>query len=137
MDAAPPKPAEPSDPHEDLEISKLPRATRPYNPKEDRGNRRGVFSPEQLERALAWLNEKWTQKDCPFHGPTNWDLRAAPGEVATVDGSDLTPGAAVYPFLMATCTICGYTVLVNALIAGVVRAQPPDEAAGQAPDKDE
>jgi hypothetical protein len=87
--------------------------------------------PEQLQRALDWLNDKWTNKDCPFHGATNWGLNVALVEVRTLDPNLDPGGSAAYPLVMATCATCGFTVFLNAAKAGVVAPLLPDPVAGE------
>lgn len=81
----------------------------------------GLLTDAERERASAWLEKTWRTWACPFSGHTDWDL----GETI-VQPQKHIPGAAmvigggpVYPLLLLTCLGCGYTIFVNALLAGV------------------
>ena len=93
-----------------------------------------VLTPEEMAKARAWVKARWTNGDCPFHGPTNWvlgDTMASPNSYAP--SGQVSAGGKVYPLIVFTCSICGYTVFVNGLIAGIVpvtEAMPPLETGG-------
>lgn len=68
-------------------------------------------------------------KICPFHGPTNWTV----GDMIMTlpfTGGGVTLGGPTYPLIPVTCGQCGYTVLINAIVAGIVAnpATPVAEA---------
>jgi hypothetical protein len=92
----------------------------------------GLLSQEQQQAAQAWLQEHWTIAICPFHGPTNWSIGATlVGTVTFANGGIVMGGGPLYPLLPVTCSVCGYTVFINALIAGLVsRPEPPTDPAG-------
>jgi hypothetical protein len=50
-------------------------------------------------------------------------------------GGGLVVGGPVYPFLVVTCSQCGYTVFVNALKAGILK--PPQGAVSPDPTQEE
>lgn len=88
----------------------------------------GSFTPEQWQKAVDWVNQHWTRNECPFHGPTKWQLEPTIGEVRAFTGGGLMVGggAGVFPLLVLTCSVCGYAVFLNALVAGIVlRPAPP------------
>jgi predicted nucleic-acid-binding Zn-ribbon protein len=83
------------------------------------------MTPKESQAALAWLNERWTIKVCPFHGPTNWEVGEVMIQTLPYIGGGVSIGGPTYPLLVVTCSQCGYTVLVNAIKAGIVEAPPP------------
>jgi hypothetical protein len=96
----------------------------------------GNLSPAESQTALTWLNIHWQNQACPFHGPTKWEV----GQVIMTlpySGGGVSLGGPTYPLLVVTCTQCGHTVLVNAIVAGVVPRpeQParPEEQPQQTP----
>jgi hypothetical protein len=86
------------------------------------------MTTEERERALAWVNRHWTNKACPFHGPTHWRVDETLAEVRTFGRGALIVGGGVYPLVVVTCSICGYAVFVNALVAGVLQPEPEGHA---------
>ena len=75
---------------------------------------------EDIQKAIAWIDEHWTgQKACPICENTRWGVADLIGEVqmTTLNG-DLTGKA--YPLVIVTCQTCGYTVLLNALVIGLI-----------------
>src|SRR5437867_769361 len=91
----------------------------------------GNLNAEESRIALAWLNRQWTNQTCPFHGPTKWEV----GQVIMTlpySGGGVIVGGPTYPLLVVTCVNCGYTVLVNAIVAGVV-PRPPQTVQPEVP----
>jgi hypothetical protein len=79
----------------------------------------GKLNPQESEAAIAWLQERWTIKICPFHGPTNWSI----GDMIMTlpfSGGGVNIGGPTYPLIPVICSQCGYTVLINAIVAGIV-----------------
>lgn len=70
------------------------------------------------EQAQRWLTQTWkTPKDCAICRNTNWVV----SEAVTV----VPYGAAGrhVPLFAVTCGTCGYTLLFNALVAGLTGEQ--------------
>jgi hypothetical protein len=86
----------------------------------------GELDALEREKAERWLQEKWPISACPFHGPTVWQIGNL---VQTIpySGGDFNLGGPTYPLLSVICMTCGYTVFVNAVIAGVVSSSSPSE----------
>jgi predicted nucleic-acid-binding Zn-ribbon protein len=88
----------------------------------------GKLSPEEGDIFVKWLERYWLTRDCPFHGHTRWEI----GDMVQLTpyaAGTLVVNAPVYPVIVVTCTQCGYTVLVNAKLSGVLPvfpAAPPD-----------
>jgi hypothetical protein len=79
----------------------------------------------QRQRAIAWLNSHWTRdQTCPIDGRNNWTVSDVI-ELRPFAGGGLVVGASVYPMFQVICTTCGYTLLFNAAISGVVEQPPP------------
>jgi hypothetical protein len=89
----------------------------------------GALTEEQIDRAMSWLAEKWTESDCPWHGTTTWQLGDVFGQVDSWAPIGANPGSrrVTYPVVVLTCVQCGYTVLVNALRIGLVVPPPEPE----------
>jgi hypothetical protein len=86
------------------------------------------MSPEQAAKALAWLEENWTQKrECPVCGSDNWHVAehfVAPPLLGAHGGYWF--GGPAYPHMLVTSTKCGYAMFVNAIIAGVFEVPKAD-----------
>lgn len=81
------------------------------------------MSEDQRERAIAWLNSKWTASHvCPACGTDAWSIQSAMHEMRAFNGGDLIIGgdSSLYPAIVVMCSNCGYTHLFNAVISGVV-----------------
>lgn len=76
---------------------------------------------ELFERAQAWLNEKWPDEKCPMCGVKNWEV-ADLVELRPYSGTSSFVLGGVHPLLPVVCTNCGNTVLVNAVVAGLLGA---------------
>lgn len=78
---------------------------------------------EDIQKAIAWIDEHWKgQKTCPLCANTRWGVADLVGEVqmTTLTG-DLTGQA--YPLVIVTCQTCGYTLLLNALVIGLIEGR--------------
>lgn len=77
--------------------------------------RYGVILPEDwMERAIAWLTQKWGTRPCPYCGDPNWNVGAKLLEGRTWGEEG------VIPMLQVTCSNCGQTVSVDATVAGLI-----------------
>jgi len=80
------------------------------------------FSKEQADRVMAFIKSKWSPTfSCPCCGSKDW--QATPKlfqvtEYVKSSGIALRAGS-VFPVIPVMCTNCGYTLLINALIAGI------------------
>ena len=99
----------------------------------------GVLSAEDKQKALQWLNSKWTYTPCPFHPatPTTWEIGDVVIRTLPFSEAGVVLGGSTYPLLVVTCSVCGYSVLVNAIKAGIVTAaaNPPTPQVTPEPNK--
>ncbi|MCM6761407.1 zinc ribbon domain-containing protein [Rathayibacter sp. ZW T2_19] len=78
------------------------------------------------EAALAWMSENWTQsKNCPICGTNDWEVGPVV-EMREFQDGGMFLGAPLVPVFTVQCTKCGYVMLINALVSGVVTQ--PEEA---------
>jgi|GEM_PF-591601 len=70
------------------------------------------------EKIVEWLNRQWQgPKICPICRNNNWHIIENPVELREFHGGTLVVGGPVYPLISVTCSICGYTLLFNAIVA--------------------
>lgn len=84
-----------------------------------------ALTPEEIAIAQKWLKEKWGEdRSCPMCNHPNWIL----GAVARllIDKRVSASSTRGYPLLPVICVRCGYTALVNAILAGLQKAEDPE-----------
>ncbi len=75
---------------------------------------------ERLEAFNNWLQKnRFTLPNCPISKKANWSLAEHTVEFRPYTGGGLVVGGSVYPALMLICNDCGYTMFINAAIAGL------------------
>lgn len=75
---------------------------------------------EDIQKAIAWIDEHWTgQKTCPICLNTRWGVADTVGDVQMM-GLNKEPTDRTYPLVILTCQTCGYTVLFNATVIGLM-----------------
>jgi hypothetical protein len=81
---------------------------------------------EQIVKAIIWLEQKWTEaRRCPYCGNPHWEV-GTPVEITLGNPMFGTPiQSPMSPMFPVMCTNCGNTVFINAILAGVVPAPPP------------
>jgi hypothetical protein len=87
----------------------------------------------QTQRRLQrFIDTKWKHGACPVCESDSWQVGGDIGELPTSDmyATDLVAAGSVYPLYPIFCTTCGYTLLFNAHIAGLVGPEQPQ--AGEA-----
>lgn len=83
----------------------------------ERLRRRALEDPENIHRAIEWLSQKWGSRPCPYCGDFAWQV-GTPLEIRLADDELMSPA---FPVM---CGNCGNTVLINAVVAGLV---PPEK----------
>jgi hypothetical protein len=91
----------------------------------------GEFTPEELTQIQEWIAAHWTRSECPFHGPTRWQLGKLPAEAPS--GATLDGRGQAYPLIAIICRTCGYTVFLNSVIVGVKKAGTQTESEAPRP----
>jgi ribosomal protein S27AE len=75
----------------------------------------------QRTRLVQHLEQKWTNKNCTMCGESAWNVPEEIYELREFHGGGLVVGPVpIVPVLPVTCSNCGNTVLINAIVAGVV-----------------
>ncbi len=77
----------------------------------------------KLEKALWWIEENWVgEKSCAICGNSGWFMGEAIGEMRQMNqGSRWIPNSGpAYPLIVLSCKNCGYTLLFNAIVLGLM-----------------
>lgn len=73
------------------------------------------------EEFLKHLREKWKGRPCPLCGVGNWNVSDSVYELREFHDGNLVLGSGpILPVVPVTCSNCGNTVLVNALLSKAV-----------------
>lgn len=81
------------------------------------------------EKLIQFLNEKWGGRPCPMCSKGPWEVQGKIFQLNEFSQGNLVLGGPILPVVPVSCTNCGYTVLVNALLTGVLEkpASPPEK----------
>ncbi len=80
----------------------------------------GKLSDAERQLVEEWMKKHWKSWVCPFSGDTDWELGFYVAEVRAFTGGGLNVGGPIYPYVVATCKDCGYTVLISAMKIGIL-----------------
>jgi len=75
-----------------------------------------------VDRFNSWLRRnRFTLPSCPISHRENWSVAEHVVEFRQYQGGFSSAGVgSVYPAVMIICDDCGYTMFINAAIAGLV-----------------
>ena len=77
-----------------------------------------------VKKVNAWLDEHWKGKRaCPVCDNNQWGLGGEIAEIRTFHGGAVLGAGGVYPLISVNCETCGYTMLFNALVVGLLEGQ--------------
>ena len=76
---------------------------------------------KQRDKLVKFLQEKWKPPaSCTVCRSNTWDVSKEIYELREFQGGGLVVGPGpIVPVVPVTCTTCGNTVLLNALVAGI------------------
>jgi predicted RNA-binding Zn-ribbon protein involved in translation (DUF1610 family) len=74
---------------------------------------------------LTHLRQKWANRPCPMCGGGPWNVQNSTFQLLEFTEGGLTIGGPVVPVVPVVCMNCGNTVLVNAIVSGLVSAATP------------
>ncbi len=72
------------------------------------------------KKVISFLSEKWGNRDCPMCGKGPWEVQDKAFQLSEFHQGNLVIGGPLIPVIPVTCTNCGNTVLVNAIISGAI-----------------
>lgn len=76
------------------------------------------------KKFIEYLQGKWGERKCPMCGGGPWTVQDTTFQLIMFYEGGLAVGGPVLPVVPVVCTNCGHTVLVNAIISGVVQQIP-------------
>jgi hypothetical protein len=89
-----------------------------------------ALTQDQRDRLVGFMNHRLrAAMPCQLCGtPGPWTVSDNIWEVREFSSGGLKVGGPIYPVLAVTCTTCGNTLFVNAIVAGVLVPQDHVEA---------
>ena len=76
------------------------------------------------KKVIQFLTEKWGDKACPMCGKGPFQVQEKAFQLSEFHRGNLVVGGPLIPVIPVTCTNCGHTVLVNAIISGAIPPEP-------------
>jgi len=87
-------------------------------------DRRKVMDKANGQEIIEFLNNKWHGARCPLCGEGKWNVTDKVFELREFNGGNFVlggPNSAITPIIPITCENCGNTVLINALVTGLLK----------------
>lgn len=81
-------------------------------------------------KVIKFLSEKWRNRPCPVCGISAWSVQDSTYELREFNQGNMVLGGPLIPVVPVICSNCGNTILVNAILAGVVPPEVPSGAGG-------
>lgn len=78
----------------------------------------------ETEKMVKFLSLKWQNRACPMCGSGPWNVQNKTFQLMEFHQGNLVIGGQLIPVVPVSCGNCGHTILVNAIIAGVVMPAP-------------
>lgn len=77
------------------------------------------------QKLINHLRQKWSSRPCPMCGGGPWSVQDSTYQLMEFQEGSLAIGGPIVPVIPVICGNCGHTVLVNAIVSGVVPPSPP------------
>jgi hypothetical protein len=74
-------------------------------------------------KVIEHLRAKWAGRPCPMCGVNSWSVQDSTYQLLEFNQGTLVVGGPVIPIVPVVCNNCGNTILVNAIIAGLLPTQ--------------
>ncbi|WP_115702568.1 hypothetical protein [Legionella sainthelensi] len=81
------------------------------------------LSKEEADKLVSYLKEKWNGKSCPMCLSGNWIVQDNCFQLTQYNAHSFVIGGPVIPIIPVICNNCSNTLLINALLAGII---PPN-----------
>jgi hypothetical protein len=76
------------------------------------------------QHILSFLGDKWRGRPCQMCGVGKWNVQESTFQLTEFNQGSMVIGGPVIPVVPVTCDNCGNTVLVNAILTGIVPREP-------------
>ena len=73
------------------------------------------------QKVIDHLNGKWGKRTCPMCNAETWNISDSTYELREFKEGTLVVGGSIVTVILITCGNCGNTVLVNAIVADIVK----------------
>lgn len=83
------------------------------------------IDPEKLKEYVKRINAG----PCALCGHNQWTMSDRIFQALEFEEKGLVLGGQAVPIVPLTCTYCGNTYFINAIVAGFVKPNPPDDRA--------
>jgi hypothetical protein len=83
-----------------------------------------ALDAEAIQKIIAHLKRTWTVQTCAMCNQNNWEIH---GQITLTLGGmpgHASGGSQSLPCAAVICQVCGNSVIVNLVVAGLVQAQP-------------
>src|SRR5712692_10276952 len=94
----------------------------------DAGHKGASMDATERDRLAEWIKEKWKHGPCPVCGANSYgpgeDIALLFPEAGPDSGLNATPPRGAYAVVPILCLVCGYTILINAAVAGIAVGPP-------------
>jgi predicted nucleic-acid-binding Zn-ribbon protein len=73
------------------------------------------------EKAQKWISDHWHgSSECPVCGANDWLVSDKLLEIREYRKGNIDSAGEILPLIATTCGGCGYTVFLNAIVAGII-----------------
>ncbi len=83
------------------------------------------MSAFNTEKFIAFIGQKWGGKSCPMCDKGPWTVQDKVFQLSEFHDGSMVVGGPLVPVVPVTCSNCGYTVVVNAILSGAIAAPAP------------
>jgi hypothetical protein len=80
------------------------------------------------QKVIQHLQKKWGNRACPMCQVAQWNVEPQPYQLMQFHAGSLVVGGPIVPVFPVTCTNCGNTLLVNAIVSGAIAAEGQESA---------
>lgn len=78
------------------------------------------LSKYEGEKLISYLKEKWKGKSCPMCQTGNWIVQDSCFQLTEYNTDAFVIGGPVIPIIPVVCNNCSNTLLISALLAGII-----------------
>lgn len=79
------------------------------------------LSNEQYQKFISHLQNKWKQPICQVCQNNEWNVAQEVYEIREFHGGSMVLGGGlIVPIVPVTCKVCGNTVNLNPMVAGII-----------------